>query len=74
MSIFDRFKKKEKDNRINASSVKAISVSADYMAVNNEYGHFEIGDNVGKTYNVKVDNKILVFKGGILVDIVERND
>jgi hypothetical protein len=71
------FRKKEEDlnvKRINASAINSMTIGADYISINNDYGHFEIGDNVGKTYNVKVDNKILVFKGGILVDIVERND
>ena len=72
------FKKKNNEEfnikRINASTINSTTIGADYISINNDYGHFEIGDNVGKTYNVKVDNKILVFKGGILVDIVERND
>lgn len=58
--------------KVNASSVNAMSVSADIISVNNDMGHFEIGNETGKTASVKTDNCTLVFKGGILVDIIEE--
>jgi hypothetical protein len=71
--LFNFLKKKNKEqNKINVSSVKAMSVAADIIAVNNKYGHYEIGDEIGKTYDLKIENYILVFKGGILVNIIER--
>lgn len=60
-----------KKNQISASSVTAISISADVIGTNNEYGHFTIGNEIGKTCEVKIDNKILIYKGGLLIDIKE---
>lgn len=62
------FKKK---NKIDKSSINAISISADIVSTNTEYGHFNCGDYIGKTYTLQLDNHILEFKGGILVDVKE---
>lgn len=77
MKLLEKIKKmKEEINigKINASSVNAMNVSGDTVSVNNEYGYFEIGDYIGKTVNVKFDKHILIFKGGILVDIKEEGE
>lgn len=59
--------------RVNASEIEAMTIGADIISVNNEGGHFEIGDNVGITAKVKIANMTLEFVGGILVKIIKEN-
>lgn len=69
------FLKKKNDiinaGKINGSSINGMTISADIISVNNDKGCFEIGNKQGQTVRIKADNKILVFVGGILVDIEE---
>ena len=58
--------------KVNASEINSQAISGDIIAINNEYGHFEIGEDIGRTYKLEIDKYILVFKGGILVDIQEK--
>ena len=60
--------KKKKTN----SSIDAMTISADIIHVNNEYGHYEVGDNIGKTITLKLENYTLEYKGGILVGVKEE--
>lgn len=62
------FKKK---NKINVDDIQAMSISADIISTNSEFGHYNVGDFVGKTFEVKADKYILKFIGGILVDVKE---
>jgi len=62
--------KKKKTN----SSIDAMIISADIVHVNNEYGHYEVGNNIGKTITLKLGNYILDYKGGILVNVKEENN
>lgn len=59
---------------INASAMSAMTISADIVSVNTTSGHFEIGDDAGKSFNLIVQHegsswRRLVFKGGILVAV-----
>ena len=58
--------------KINASEINSISIGSDFIAVNNEKGHYEIGNKIGKSINIETDKNILVFVGGILVDVKEK--
>lgn len=61
-----------KKNQINYDSINAMTVKADYIGINNEYGHYEIGNKIGKTAKIQLENYTLVFSGGILVDIMKE--
>lgn len=65
------FKRK---NRINADDIQAMSVSADIISTNSEFGHYNVGEFTGKTFELKTDNYILKFIGGILVDVKENKE
>ena len=58
-------------NEVNASSVKAMTVSADFIAVNTNFGHYEIGNEIGITQTIKLDKYKLKIVGGIIVGIEE---
>ena len=60
--------------KVNASEINTQTISADIISINNEYGHFEIGDCIGKNLNLVIDNYVLAFKGGILVDIKPKGE
>lgn len=60
--------KKKKTN----SSIDAMTISADIIHVNNEYGHYEVGNSIGKTITLKLENYTLEYKGGILVGVKEE--
>jgi len=66
--------KKINVGELNSSSINSQTVSSDIIKINNEYGHYEIGNNIGKTEELLLEKYILVFKGGILVDIQERKE
>lgn len=63
----DIFKKNNK--KINTESLSAMTISADIISINTEYGHFEIGDNVGITKEIQLDKYILKIVGGIITNI-----
>lgn len=48
---------------INASSINSITVGADYISINNEFGHYEIGKYQGFTGEING----AIFKGGICI-------
>lgn len=58
-------------NEINASSVKAMTVNADFISVNTELGHYEIGNEIGITKTIQLDKYKLKIVGGIIVGIEE---
>lgn len=58
-------------NEINASSVKAMTVNADFIAVNTNYGHYEIGNEIGITKTIQLDKYKIKIVGGIIVGIEE---
>lgn len=60
--------------KVNASEINSQTIAGDVISVNSEYGHFEIGDNIGKNLNLVIDNYVLIFKGGILVDIQPKEE
>lgn len=62
------FKRKKE----NIEDIKAMTISADIIAINNKYGHFEIDNKVGKTVELELEKYNLIFVGGILVDIKEK--
>ena len=60
--------------QINASAVNSVTTSGDIIAVNNESGHYEIGNYTGENYFLIVQQegqywRRLTFKGGILVNV-----
>lgn len=59
--------------KVNAEDIKTMTISADIIAINNKYGHFEIDNKVGKTVEIELEKYTLIFIGGILVDVKERN-
>lgn len=58
--------------KVNAEDIKAMTIGADIISVNNEYGHYEIGGKVGKTVELELEKYNLIFVGGILIDIKEK--
>lgn len=65
----------KKDNkRINAESINSMTISADFIGINTEYGHFEIANQVGVTKELELEKYIIKIVGGIIVDVKERND
>jgi len=62
--------KKNKQN-INTSAIHAMTVSADFIGVNTQYGHFEIGDNIGISKEIQIDKYKIKIMGGIIVAIEE---
>lgn len=69
--IFNLIKSKINKGEINASSIKSMTVSADFISVNTRFGHYEIGDNIGITKNIQIDKYKIKIVGGIIVDIEE---
>lgn len=63
MCLKNFFKKKNYDSMV---------VSGDIIAVNTIYGHYEIGNKIGLTATIELENKILYFIGGILVEVKEK--
>ena len=63
-NIDSKFKKEK-------SKISAMTINADVVAVNTEYGHFEIADNVGITKQIQVDKYIITIMGGIITDVKE---
>lgn len=58
-------------NEVNASSVSAMTVNADFISVNTNYGHYEIGNEIGITKTIQLDKYKLKIVGGIIVGIEE---
>ena len=69
--IFDLINPKANKGEINASSVKSMTVSADFIAVNTNFGHYEIGNEIGITKTIQLDKYKLKIVGGIIVGIEE---
>lgn len=69
--IFDLINPKANKGEINASSVKSMTVSADFIAVNTNYGHYEIGNEIGVTKTIQIDKYKIKIVGGIIVGIEE---
>ena len=69
--IFDLINPKANKGEINASSVKSMTVSADFIAVNTNFGHYEIGNEIGITKIIQLDKYKLKIVGGIIVGIEE---
>lgn len=57
----------------NIEDINAMTIGADIISVNNEYGHYEIGGKIGQTVELELEKYNLIFVGGILVDVKERN-
>ena len=69
--IFDLINPKANKGEINASSIKSMTVSADFISVNTNYGHYEIGNEIGITKIIQLDNYKIKIVGGIVVGIEE---
>lgn len=69
--IFDLINPKSNKGEINASSVKSMTVSADFIAVNTNFGHYEIGNEIGVTKTIQLDKYKIKIVGGIIVGIEE---
>ena len=59
---------------VNASSVSGMTVSGDIITVNSQYGHYDIGNLTGKSFQLIVQHegskwRRLTFTGGILTKI-----
>lgn len=64
----------KKDNkRINAESINSMTISADFIGINTEYGHFEIANKIGVTKELELEKYIIKIVGGIIVEVKERN-
>jgi len=59
---------------LNVSSVNAVSVGADAIGLNSQYGVYSVGDWTGESFQLVVNDgekgwRRLTFKGGILVNV-----
>lgn len=54
--------------KINAEDINAMSIGADFIALNHDYNAYEVGKYRGATRTIEVDGKKLHFVGGILVE------
>lgn len=68
MKIIDFFK------NIKTNKISAMTISGDYIGLNNEYGNYSVGNYIGKTIEVDNGKQILKFCGGILVDVIEKEN
>ena len=56
----------------NIEQINAMAIGADIISINNSYGHYEINGKVGITKEIELEKYILVYMGGILVDVKEK--
>ena len=59
-------------DRIIGKSINGMTISGDFISVNNKFGHYEIGEQIGKTITLNLEKYKLTFVGGILVEIELR--
>lgn len=74
MGLLDKIKeiincKEINAGKITGSSINGMTVSGDFIAVNTDKGHYEIGNKIGRTTTITLDKHTLVFIGGILVEV-----
>jgi len=58
--------------KVNASSINGMTVGADIIGVNNKGGHFEIGDEIGISKEIELENYKIKIIGGIIVEVKEK--
>ena len=61
-----------KKGKINAEDINAMTIGADIISVNNRFGHYEIGDQVGVTKELELEKYIIKIVGGIIVEVKEK--
>ena len=58
--------------KINTEEINAMTIGADIISVNNKFGHYEIGEQVGVTKELELEKYIIKIVGGIIVDVKEK--
>lgn len=58
--------------KINTEEINAMTIGADIISVNNRFGHYEIGEQVGVTKELELEKYIIKIVGGIIVDVKEK--
>ena len=61
-----------KKGKINTEEINAMTIGADIISVNNRFGHYEIGDQVGVTKELELEKYIIKIVGGIIVEVKEK--
>ena len=61
-----------KKGKINTEEINAMTIGADIISVNNRFGHYEIGNQVGVTKELELEKYIIKIVGGIIVEVKEK--